>query len=118
MTKLFTFVLVLFISCSAFAQKEIEINFCGKSTAEIALKDLMDCKTLSTNNTDYKVYSFAIGFKSGKDYKEGKMIDNVISDNIANLLKEANPDFVYIERIVLINKQGEKVTLEPFRVKK
>jgi hypothetical protein len=118
MTKLFTFVLVLFISCSAFAQKNIEINFCGKSTGEVKLKDLINCKTLSTNNDDYKVFSFTIGFISGKDYKEGKMTDNVISDNIANLIKEANPDLVYIEQIVLINKQGEKISVEPFKVKK
>ena len=118
MIKLFSFVLVLFVSCSAFAQKNIEINFCGKSTGEIKLKDLIDCKTLSTNNTDYKVFSFAIGFKSGTDYKEGKMNDNVISDIIANLIKEDNPDLVYIEQIVLINKQGEKISAEPIKVKK
>lgn len=118
MTKLFSFVLVLFVSCSVFAQKNIEINFCGKSTAEIILKDLIDCKTLSTNNVDYKVFSFSIGFISGKDYKEGKMKDNVISDATISMLKEINPDIIYVEQIVLINKQGEKINLEPFKVKK
>lgn len=109
---------MLFVSYSAFAQKNVEINFCGKSTAEITLGDLIDCKTLSTNNADYKVFSFAIGFKSGKDYKEGKMTDNVISDATISMLKEINPDIIYVEQIVLINKQGEKINAEPFKVKR
>lgn len=118
MTKLFSFVLVLFVSYSAFAQKSIEVNFCGRSVSEVNIRSMIECKTLSTNNADYKVFSFTLGFISGKDYKEGKMTDNVISDIIANLIKEDNPDVVYIEQIVLINKQGEKVSLEPFKVKK
>lgn len=109
---------MLFVSYSAFAQKNIEINFCGKPTVEITLKDLIDCKILSTNNADYKVFSFTIGFISGKDYKEGKMTDNVISDATISMLKEINPDIIYVEQIVLINKQGKKINLEPFKVKK
>ena len=46
------------------------------------------------------------------------MKDNVISDATISMLKEINPDIIYVEQIVLINKQGEKINLEPFKVKK
>lgn len=118
MTNLFSFVAVLFISSTAFAQKPIEVNFCGKSASEVIIHDLVECKTISTDNLDYKVFSFTVGFISGKDYKEGKMIDNVISDNIIATIKETNPEMIYIEQIVLINKKGEKVNVEPFKVKR
>lgn len=118
MTKLFSFVAVLFISYSAFAQKPVKVNFCGKSVSEVNIRSMIECKTISTDNSDFKVFSFTVGFMSAKDYKEGKMIDNVISDATINLLKEDNPEMVYIEQIVLINKQGEKVSLEPFKVKR
>ena len=118
MTKLFFFVAVLFISFSSFAQKPVEVNFCGKSASEISIRDLVECKTISTNHPDYKVFSFTVGFMSGKDIIDAKMTDNVISDKIITNIKETNPEMIYIEQIVLINKQGEKVSLEPFKVKR
>lgn len=118
MTKLFSFVAILFISYSAFAQKPVEVNFCEKSVSEVNIQSMIECKIISTNNPDYKVFSFTVGFISGKDYKEGKMIDNVISDNIIASIKETNPEMIYFEQIVLINKNGEKINFKTFKVKR
>ena len=46
------------------------------------------------------------------------MTDNVVSDKIIDKIKEVNPEYIYIEQIVLVNKKGEKLNLEPFKVKK
>lgn len=116
--KISLFLVGFIFSFSAFSQDVVKLNFCNKTVSEVTIRNMIECKTISTDNPDYKVFSFALGFISGKDYKEGKMTDNVISDAIINLLKEDNPNVVYIEQIVAINKQGKKITLEPFKVKK
>lgn len=118
MKNLSLFVIGIIFSFSSFAQKPVEVNFCGKSASEITIRDLVECKTISTDNPDYKVFSFTVGFMSGKDIIDAKMAENVISEKIIANIKETNPDYIYIEQIVLINKQGEKVSLEPFKVKR
>lgn len=117
MKNLSLFVIGIIFSFSAFAQKPIEINFCGKSASEISIRDLVECKTISTNNPDYKVTSYQLGFITGKDYMEVKFTDNALTEQAIELIKKHNPTLIYIEQIVIINKKGEKVTLEPLKVK-
>lgn len=118
MKNLSLLVIGLIISFSAFSQEKLTITVCEKPANTINIAHLLNCKVLSTDNTQYKVNSFSIGWVSGKDYKEGKMTDNVVSDKIIESLKESNPDIIYIEQIVLINKKGGKINIEPFKVKR
>lgn len=109
MKKLSLILLSLSISLVAFAQNDLKVEFCSKSANEIKIKDLLNCKILSVNNPDYKVASYTLGFQTGKDYKEMRVEDNAITEKVAEFIKSHNPSVVYIEHIVLINKQGEKV---------
>ena len=118
MTKLFSFAITIFVSCSIFAQKPIEINFCGKSVSEVNIQSMIECKLLSTNNADYKVTSYQLGFITGKDYMDVNITDNTLTELAIELIKKHNPTLIYIEQIVAINKQGKKINVEPFKVKK
>lgn len=109
MKKLSLIFLSLSISLVTFAQNDLKVDFCSKSANEIKIKDLLNCKLISVNNPDYKVASYTLGFKTGKDYKEFKFSDNALSEKAIEIIKSHNPSVVYIEQIVLINKQGEKV---------
>jgi hypothetical protein len=109
MKKLSLILLSLSLSLVAFAQNDLKVDFCSKSANEIKIKDLLNCKLISVNNPDYKVASYTLGFKTGKDYKEFKFSDNALSEKAIEIIKSHNPSVVYIEQIVLINKQGEKV---------
>lgn len=118
MIKLFSFVAILFISYSAFAQKPVEVNFCGKSVSEVNIQSMIECKIISTDNPDYKVTSYQLGFITGKDYMDVNFTDNALTEQAIELIKKHNPTLIYIEKIVLINKKSEKVSLEPFKVKR
>lgn len=118
MKKLSLIFLSLFISLVAFAQNDLKVDFCSKSANEIKIKDLLNCKLISVNNPDYKVASYAIGFAVGKNYKEMKISENALTENVVEFIKSHNPDFIYIEQIFLTNKQGEKISISPVKIKK
>lgn len=118
MRNLSLLVIGLIVSFSAFSQEKMNVTVCEKPANTIHLNHLLECKMLTVDNPNYKVNSFTLGFKSGNDYIEVKMTDNVVSDKIIDKIKEVNPEYIYIEQIVLVNKKGEKLNLEPFKVKK
>lgn len=118
MKKLSVTILVLMLSFTAFAQNNLKVNFCSKAANEIKIIDLINCKLISVNNPDYKVASYALGFMVGKDYFEIKVEDNAITEKVVNLINKYKAELIYIEQIVLINKQGEKQFAEPVKIKK
>jgi len=118
MKKLSLTTLVLVLSFTAFAQKDLKVEFCSKSANEIKIIDVINCKIISVNSPDYKVASYSIGFMNGKDYRELKIEDHAITEKVIDALKKYTPDLIYIEQIVLINKQGEKMNAEPVKIKK
>lgn len=118
MKNLSLFVIGIIFSFSAFAQKPIEINFCGRSVSEVNIQSMIECKLLSTNNADYKVTSYQLGFITGKDYMDVNITDNTLTELAIELIKKHNPTLIYIEQIVAINKQGKKINVESFKVKK
>lgn len=118
MKKLSLIFLSLSISLVTFAQDDLKVDFCSKSANEIKIKDLLNCKLISVNNPDYKVASYSVGFAVGKDYKELKIEDNAITEKVVNALEKYNPDLIYIEQIFITNKQGEKISVSPVKIKK
>lgn len=118
MKKLSLITVVLMLTITAFAQNDLKVNFCSKAANEIKIIDLINCKIISVNNPDYKVASYSLGFAVGNDYKEMKIEDHAITEKVVDFLKKYSPDFIYIEQIVLINKQGEKMNTEPVKIKK
>lgn len=118
MKELSVTILVLMLSFTAFAQNNLKVNFCSKAANEIKIIDLINCKLISVNNPDYKVASYSIGFKTGKDFMELNIEDNAITEKVVEVLKKHSPDFIYLEKIVLINKKGEKMNAEPVKIKK
>lgn len=117
MKKTSLLTVILLLSFAAFAQDNLTLNFCSKPAKEIKIEDLLTCKLLSVDNPEYKVESYTIGFQTGKDYKEVILKDNTISELAIDLIKKHNPTMVYIEEIVLIDKNGVKTKSAPLKVK-
>lgn len=118
MKNLTLLAVVLFFTLSVFSQEKVTLTICEKSTNQINISHLIECKMLGVDNSNYKVLSFSIGWASDDNYIESKMDDNTISDKAIELIKKSNPDILYVEQIVLINKKGEKLNVKSFKVKK
>ncbi|MGE0562338.1 MAG: hypothetical protein AB7O47_11005 [Flavobacteriales bacterium] len=118
MKNLSLLVIGLIISFSAFSQEKMNISICEKPVGSVHLNHLLECKMLTVNNPAYKVFSFKVGFKSGKDFIEVKMSDNVLSEKIIDRIKLDNPTEIFIDDVVLINKKGEKSKTDSFKLLK
>ncbi len=104
------------LSLSVFSQEKLTVTVCEKSLNSINIGHLIECNLLSVDNPSYKVNSFTIGFKTGKDFIEVKMTDNVISDKIIDRIRTEKPKEIFIDDVILINKKGEKSKAECFKI--
>ncbi len=110
MKKLILSIAAVLISASMFANKDVEASLCS-NTNSISIKDLQNCKELMLNNEEWKVEYFQIGFVVDGDYHEYTMESKDITDNFFKKIEKYTPTKLYIERIIVSNKQNEKKTL-------
>ena len=103
---------------TSFSEEKIKITVCEKAANAITIQHLIDCKTLGVSDENYKVISFTIGVPHGKDYFEAKMTNNEVLGKILDLIIQHKPESVYIENIVVINKNGQKTTIDKIKINK
>lgn len=103
---------------TSFSEEKIKVTVCEKAATTITIQHLIDCKTLGVSDENYKVISFTIGVPHGKDYTEAKMTNNEVSSKILDLIILHKPESVYIQDIVVINKNGQKTTLDNLKINK
>ncbi len=121
MKKILLILTVLFSINTAFAQNDITFNICeiqselkeGKKQGKynsltISKEKLLACLEININKKEYKISSFSFGIATEKDYIEINTLDNKINEKMINLIKEHKVDRVYIEKIIVENKSGEK----------
>ena len=110
MKKLILTISAVVITANMFANKDVEASLCS-NTNSISIKDLQNCKELILNNEEWKVEYFQIGFIIGNDYQEYTMQSKDITENFFKKIEELTPARLYVERIMVSNKQNEKKTL-------
>lgn len=105
-----TFV-ALVMTVGMFAENDLKINFCGDDSKTIDEQELLKCNELTVNSDVWKIKSLSIGFMSGDDYVEAKLEGNKMTKALTEKIKAVSPEYLYIEKIVLVNNKGEEMKL-------
>lgn len=118
---------VLLITTALFAQKPIKLKVCNKisktqttkkGTIEVIELTSEEMKNiyLSTSNENFEVTSFISGTISGKDYIEVKGEGSRLPVQMAALIKREKPKKIYLEKIIISNKNGNNIKLPPLKI--
>jgi len=118
MKKLFVTLLSILAFSTAFSQTNLIISVCNGdvktenpkfNTQTISLEKLLTCNELTANIEHYMIQSFQFSITKNKTVYEIKLEGNKFDERMLALLKEHNPDKVYLEKIISINESGEAV---------
>jgi len=112
MKKIALSIFALILSVSMFAGNDLKISFCDNSSKTIEEQQLLQCNELVVNSDEWKIKRLSIGFLSGKDYVQLNVEGNKMTKAFMEKLKKASPEYLYIEKILLVNNKGEEMTLK------
>ncbi|MCB9361196.1 MAG: hypothetical protein H6587_08580 [Flavobacteriales bacterium] len=115
MKKLTLTLFAALISISMFADKDVEASLCWHDKT-ISITELRNCSEITLNNEAYKIFSYKLGFvhkhDNTQDYIEFTGVDKNINTSFTEKFKDYTPEKLYLEEIIVVDKNNEKYKLE------
>jgi hypothetical protein len=112
MKKILFTILAIALFVPTFAQSDLTITICGNTEKVIPLAKITECGELFVNNENWKVESFKISIAIGDKVIEMNNKGNKLSEKMINVIKESNPDKVFIENIQLVSQDSQTATIK------
>ncbi|MCC7331654.1 MAG: hypothetical protein IT232_03505 [Flavobacteriales bacterium] len=103
---------VLIITTFAHANNDVELTLCSKSSS-ITIEELKTCKEVVLTNDKFTIFSYKIGYenKKAKYYIEFNCVSKEINAEFLEDLIRVAPDKIYIEQIIVVDADGNKLNL-------
>lgn len=101
----------LLMASPLFSQSDVKLSVCGKTTIDI--NSLDNCRSIEVDQDGFKVYGFMASFQKEDVVYEFKLETNELNEKAVEAIKKHKPSKLYIEKINLINVNGEAMEVEP-----
>jgi hypothetical protein len=113
MKKITLILTALFLSVGMYAATDIKVSLCDNQISKTITREaLSTCSELNINTKDWKIKSFEVSFESKGNVHVIKNSENRISQDGMSSLKKYAPSKIYIEKILIVNRNGEEKTLD------
>ena len=90
-------------------------NFSNKT--EFTLEEILNAKTLVTNQPDLTIVSFQTSFVINEYAIDRWLKSNLITDELkVEIKKLSTGKKIYFEKIIAKNKEGKEIRLKPFEI--
>jgi len=126
MKKTLFILLILLSTNAAFSQSNTGISFCGdknntvekEKITEITLtrEELLACRKLTVNDENFKITSCSVGMDAAGNYVEVKLNGRYFSGELLGTIKKTNPKKMYVEKVQLVDKDGNKKVGKPLAI--